>query len=189
MEFATLWPNNIGFNRFEGDLSNLKTKILTESYQHPESLDTTSINGYQAEWPVQPWLWEDACWQPIKSFIQKSFDEYTLQAYGPKVKAEVIRSWTVIYDENGFQKPHCHQQVDISSAFCVDLASPGGELVLINPSVQSSYSNFQPWSQTLPLQSGQLILFPPWVMHYTQPVFAKHGKIIISIDARLHLVD
>jgi len=189
MEFITLWPNNIASNQFDGDLSDLKNKILTESYQYPESTDTTSINGYQPEWPIQPWSWEDTSWQPVKSFIQKAFDEYALRSYGPDVRADVIRSWTVIYDENGYQKPHCHQSVDVSSAFCVDITSPGGELVLTNPSVQSSYSNFQPWSQTLPLKTGQLILFPPWVMHYTQPVFTKQGKIVISVDARFRQVD
>ena len=187
--FLNLWPSFTSFSQFDGDTSVIKDLVLKEHVSNtPTSEQITTINGTQIKPIVDPWDWEYEEWQPIKSFIQNSLNEYSTTVYPfiESAKPEVKRSWTVVYNEGGYQEAHCHPQMDLSILYVLQSSTSGGEIVFTNPALQSSYTNYQPYSQTFQLSAGDLLIWPAWFLHYTLPTKGPDQKVVISCDARLY---
>ena len=187
--FLNLWPSYMSFSQFDGDVSAIKELVLNEHSNNAPTLEsTTTVNGTQVNPSVDPWNWKHEEWSPVKKFIQDSLKEYstTVYPFAESAIPEVKRSWTLVYDEEGYQQPHCHPQMDLSLLFVLQSSSSGGEIVFTNPALQSSYTNYQPYSQTFQLTAGDLLIWPAWFLHYTLPTKGPLQKIVVSFDARLY---
>jgi hypothetical protein len=185
-EIFNLWPNIVSLSKYDGDLTKVKEKILNGNQKIKAVDQSTTVNGVQPAWLVSPWSWDEPFWLDIKTFINQQLRDYKSTVYPTADQTDPIvkRAWTVTYDEGGYQQPHCHAHMDLSVLFVVQ-HNPSGELIFTNPAIQSSYTNFQPYSQTFKLESGMLLIWPAWILHYSLPTIAGDQKIVISLDALL----
>jgi hypothetical protein len=185
-DLINLWPNVVAISQYQGNLIKIKEKILDANQTLPHQETSTTVNGLQPKWDTSPWSWTDLDWLPVKEFINQQLVEYANSVYpnNDQINPTIRRSWTVTYNEGGYQEPHCHPPMDLSVLFVVQ-DNPGGNLVFVNPAVQSSYSNFQPYSQSILLKEGSLLIWPSWILHYTLPTVQGDDKIVISLDVSL----
>ena len=185
-----LWPNILGHNHYENNIQPIKEIIIKELANNEQTTESiTTVNGKQITHSIDPWNWSYEEWQPIKKFVSSSLDQYVQTVYPhiqDSINPLVKRSWAIAYDENGYQEPHCHPQMDLSGLLTIQPSSEGGEIVFTNPSVQSSYTNFQPYAHKFRPEAGDLILWPAWWLHHTLPTKGPDQKIVISFDLKLY---
>lgn len=136
------------------------------------------------------------CWATLGAAIRE-INGYTaeqmarLQIYS--------HTWYHVTRHGGFTILHTHPMASWSGVYCVD---PGestperpesGVLRFHNPHAYSNYfmdpgnakfqKPFHHGSWSLPLQPGQLVLFPSWLQHEVLPFFGSDERITIAFNA------
>ena len=100
-------------------------------------------------------------------------------------------SWVVSLGAGDWQAPHFHpkEYTVISGVYYVwipDLPEPEGYLEFINPNLNAVTIGNQTTTQRHCPKSGQLILFPPYYMHYVHPIKTSSKRHVIAFDVRLN---
>lgn len=103
-----------------------------------------------------------------------------------------ISSWVVSLGEGDWQAPHFHatEYTLISGIYYVnvpDCPPPEGTLEFINPNLNAVSLGQQDASRNHQPKSGQIILFPPYYMHYVHPMRRAETRRVIAFDVRLKL--
>lgn len=140
------------------------------------------------------------CWEQLAAFIGQ-LNGYDHQTLGRLQMAN--ECWFHVTRRGGFFGVHLHPNASWSGVYCVD---PGqhdvdkkdsGLLCFVNPMVASHMyldagnANLQlPYgfrSATLSLESGQLVIFPSFVLHDVKPFEGEGERITIAFNCTLRL--
>jgi uncharacterized protein (TIGR02466 family) len=147
--------------------------------------------------------WPEACIRQLRDFCWAELGR-TLQALNNYTAAEMARlqiyshTWFHVTRRDGFVIAHNHAMASWSGVYCV---APGrtppdrpesGVLRFHNP---HHYSNmfldagnarlaapFHHGTWSVPLQDGQLVLFPSWVPHEVLPFYGDDERITIAFN-------
>ena len=184
MKIIDPWPTAIAVYNYGKDLSPIKKIIDESNAKFPHGEYNTTRQGYQPQYTVWPHNWRYPAWQPVYQFMLDSMQDYVKNVFNLEYPVKVRNSWSVTYNEGGFQEAHAHPNNDISCMLVVQ-ASEAGEFVIVNPNSASSFTLFHPWAQNVTLNDGDLLIWPSWMTHYTKPTVGKRQKMIISMDAML----
>lgn len=103
-----------------------------------------------------------------------------------------ISSWVVSLGEGDWQAPHFHprEYTLISGIYYInvpDCPPPEGTLEFINPNLNAVSLGQQNASRNHQPKSGEIILFPPYYMHYVHPMRRAATRRVIAFDVRLKL--
>lgn len=137
----------------------------------------------------------DFCWTELGRTLQ------VLNGYSPAEMARLeifSHTWFHVTRRDGFVIAHTHPMASWSGVYCVAPGSvaPGrpesGVLRFHNP---HAYSNmfldagnarlaapFHHGTWSVPLQAGQLVLFPSWVSHEVLPFYGDDERITIAFN-------
>ncbi len=101
-------------------------------------------------------------------------------------------SWININGLNHFNAPHCHPLSFYSAVYYVKSELGMGELVFrnpfnfydnilaMNPPKQCTFFNSLDWM--VQPKSGDLVIFPSWLLHYVNPNLTNEDRISIAIN-------
>lgn len=142
------------------------------------------------------------CWNHLYQLIGE-LNGYDLETL--KRLQIAHEAWFHITRQRGSFALHNHPMHAWSGVYCVcqegdDPASESGKFTVINPlataNMYTDMSTFKmraPYSHSHPsirLQTGQLLLFPSWLLHYVtpfEPVSANAVRITVAFNARFRL--
>jgi uncharacterized protein (TIGR02466 family) len=101
-----------------------------------------------------------------------------------------ISSWVVSLGAGDWQAPHFHptEYTLISGIYYVNVPKstpPEGTLEFINPNLNAVSLGQQDASRNHQPKSGQIILFPPYYMHYVHPMRLDEKRRVVAFDVRL----
>ncbi|HEX6930363.1 MAG TPA: putative 2OG-Fe(II) oxygenase [Gammaproteobacteria bacterium] len=120
----------------------------------------------------------------IEQYLQDVWDA------NPYLTPFLVKSWANILRRGHWQAPHMHptEFTVISGVYYVDvppLAEPSGCIEFINPHPISVSLGGQTATRRHQPQSGELLLFPPFYMHYVHPVVEDAERVVVAFDVRL----
>ncbi len=125
----------------------------------------------------------------VKTAMQKCVDNYTEQL--GLFPCEISYSWCNIYSRNGFIKPHRHELSLVSGVFYAGVDNNSGELVFDNPcqpfkvnEISTKITEYNRQHFKFNVVAGDLILFPSWIMHYSENNFSDK-RYVVSFDTGL----
>lgn len=148
-----------------------KKKLLNKVLQkHPESLilDFYS-NRDKADF--------------IKEFLQIFKEEFQLISTKYNSKIKLDRIWSVTYKKNQFHVPHNHGSTGYAAILYVDMDKTSPVTTYIRP-----WNNTETDTTVFtdpPVEEGDLVIVPQFLMHFTNPNKTSFKKRIVSFDFHL----
>lgn len=120
----------------------------------------------------------------IEQYLQDVFQ------VNPFLTPFVVKSWANVLRQGHWQAPHMHPMefTIISGVYYVQVppvTAPSGCLEFINPHPQSISLGGQSATRQHQPQVGQLLLFPPYYMHYVHPIVEDIERVVVAFDVRL----
>ena len=110
--------------------------------------------------------------------------------YYNDVCPKIYQSWITKYHHGGFIDKHDHIPASISAVLYLSASPEQGNVVFENP--LELWLRTQPYSadklkgsffeQEIPVATGDLILFPSYLRHWTQPNRSQKDRIIMSFN-------
>lgn len=170
-------------------IESLKTKSDNAAL---DALNTTQ-GGFQSpanisyldiENPSIAELKGEVIWPAIETYLAEVLE------VDPLFTPLVISSWVVCLESADWQAPHIHPTEFgiISGIYYVEvphLPEPEGCLEFINPNLNAVMLGNQNASRRHRPIAGQVIMFPPYYMHYVHPLRAKLRRTVIAFDVKL----
>ncbi len=184
----------------------LKTLILLREaqgaeYANPNPSLTLHAGVFESDFNF--FSWPDVCVQQLKEFVWRVLGRAVRDTnnYSAQELARIqifSHTWFHVTRHGGFTVLHTHPMASWSGVYCV---TPGetpanrpesGVLRFHNPHYYSNYfmdagnHRFRPpyhhgtWS--IPLQPGQLVLFPSWLQHEVLPFYGSDERITIAFN-------
>lgn len=128
-------------------------------------------------------------WWPVASAI----DSYAKELISPEWDVSGLRlcnMWATIYPTGAWVPEHIHSGFTLSGVFYVKASEGCGEIVFKDPGwvAKVACNNGE---STFPLdgtrrrftpQAGDLLLFPSFLPHYTEPNKSEEDRIIVSFN-------
>jgi uncharacterized protein (TIGR02466 family) len=112
--------------------------------------------------------------------------------YAPLQKPKVYEMWTNVYKKDSFIEMHSHSPVTITASFYLQQPVNGGNLAFENPMLQlMKHQPYDPaliryhsetWEYSVPVKTGDLILFPGYLNHRTDPNQSDQDRITIGAN-------
>jgi hypothetical protein len=171
-------------------LEDLTQEILTSSYMKNPPSDFQEFDILKETSNISR--------QFLKDEVTLAFQEYLNEVLGVDLKqyhGYELRSW-LAGTGNGYMIPtHNHSGASLSAVFYLltDDTGKGGELELIDPRSNANRGydrNFKKLfeKQVLTPKTGDVIVFPSFVYHYTLP-FTGSIRLAIPVDLLLECKD
>lgn len=164
-----------------------------ESNAAPSSSNTTH-GGFQSA-PGEDFLDRDdealralkgqIVWPAVESYLSQVLD------CDPLMTPVAISSWAVSLGAGDWQAPHFHpkEYTLISGVYYVSVPEapePEGCLEFVNPNLNAVSIGNQPSGRLHRPETGQLMLFPPYYMHFVHPLKSDTPRHVIAFDVRLN---
>lgn len=172
-------------------LSGLRERHLTDKDENEALSGTiTTYGGYQTpkktmflnrpEPEVQ--TLRDQVVQPgVQAYLDRVFD-----AQAKPIKTRLV-SWANILKEGDWQAPHMHPSAGnlISGVYYAKVPekpAPEGCIEFLNPHPVAHHHGVSLTRRLMP-REGDLILFPPYYIHYVYPFRGAGERVIVAFDA------
>ena len=124
--------------------------------------------------------------------IWPAIETYMIEALqvDPLFTPLTLSSWVVCLESGDWQAPHIHptEYGVISGIYYVEvpgLPEPQGCLEFINPNLNAMMLGNQDASRRHRPTAGQVILFPPYYMHYVHPLKEEAKRTVVAFDVKL----
>jgi uncharacterized protein (TIGR02466 family) len=171
-------------------LAGLRAQYLTDKQENEALSGTiTTYGGYQTskkmmflsrpETEVE--TLRDRVVQPgVQAYLDKVFGEQ-----GRQIKTRLV-SWANILKEGDWQAPHMHPSTGnlISGVYYAavpEKPEPEGCIEFLNPHPVAHHHGVSLTRRIMPKQ-GDLILFPPYYIHYVYPFRGAGERVIVAFD-------
>lgn len=179
MELAKLFPTPVSISKLGRELTAEESDFLLG--QEFDEGQINSKNYYVLNHPSMA---------KIKLFIMKNADDYLNAIYKPAtpIKLRFTQSWTnKLYKGQGHQ-PHSHANSFISGVFYVKAKQSVDRINFINltyrglvPPVKEPTEFNIPYAE-IPVQTGDLLLFPSGFLHCVNPLQHEGPRISMSFN-------
>lgn len=175
-----------------------KTVLALEQRHRGTELDATHMRecttqgGYQTSGRDNFLDLQDAHVRSLRDTVVKpAVDAYLADALGANPFGVDYRlySWANVLRTGDWQAPHMHPtEFNVASGVyyvhAPERPEPDGWLEFINPHPISTMHGSTSSRRHAP-RSGQLLLFPPWYMHFVHPLRGDGQRVIVAFDVRL----
>lgn len=126
----------------------------------------------------------------LRAQIQLALDMYTKKA--GLLSLKTTNSWYGIYENGSKIDRHHHANSQVSGAYYPYIEYGHTSIVFDNPTIVlrptdifNNITNYSEPAKEIVVKSGDLVLFPSWVYHYTDP--NRSGKrCVISFDTQFN---
>lgn len=111
---------------------------------------------------------------------------------------EIDKCWVNIGPAKSIISPHIHPRRFLTAVYYVNASPASGDLFFMNPNphhnhiipasasrnVVKSYNEFNSSQYIIKPETGKLVIFPAWIMHYVQPGDGSE-RISIALDSSI----
>lgn len=171
----------------------LATELADTDRNAATNGESTTMGGFQTPADMA-FLNRDE--EPVKALrnqvILPAVEHYLGEVLGadPLFTPFVLKSWANILTRGHWQGPHMHpkEYTVISGVYYVavpEAPAPSGRLEFINPNLSSVSLGAQSATRRHESKTGQILLFPPYYMHFVHPVQEDQQRIVVAFDVRL----
>lgn len=181
MEVFNLFPTPIGFFNHEEGISEEIYDFLSKQEQRPNNGNNTSEDKYILK---QKKVFD------LTNFIEKSLNEYFISVYSPKndVRLRITQSWINFTKPGEFHHQHSHPCSFISGCYYIDADKEIDKIYFHNtdykmikfPPVEWNLYNSDSW--WIPVNKGNLVLFPSSLSHNVERVQGEKTRISLSFN-------
>ncbi len=126
----------------------------------------------------------------IKNFIKENLQVYIQNFILPenKINLYITESWVNFTKRGQFHHQHYHHNSLVSGVFYINADAESDKINFVNDR-KELYSivskEFNIWNSTkwwIPIETGDLILFPSYLPHEVAPVTSKETRISLSFN-------
>lgn len=151
---------------------NLNTRLERDGGLSSSS-DRDAPHFWKESQPVLKWAWEKVEWV---------WRYWNYQSSGMTVAA----SWVNLHKNQGWTDEHTHGMVPLVLVIYLNQPKDGGNLLIFDPM-------FHHWSgglltelpyKEVEVQTGDIVIFPGWVLHKTQPNLSQEDRIVMSVNIK-----
>ena len=175
-------------------LSDIITEISASESNAALAPSNTTQGGFQSA-PEKDFLDRDN--DAVRSLkgqiIWPAVESYLVQVLhcDPLMTPVSISSWAVSLKSGDWQAPHFHpkEYTLISGVYYVfvpEAPEPEGCLEFINPNLNAVSIGNQMSGRVHRPKMGQVILFPPYYMHFVHPLKTSAPRHVVAFDVRLN---
>lgn len=183
-ELLQLFPIPVLITKYEQDFSR-ELEYVKGLDHNLNSLAAQKIYGKQS---TDTFLLDKPELKNIRAFIELQIDFYIKNIMQSSNKLQITQSWTNISEKGRSHHLHYHPNSLISGVFYFQINKnlPPIEFRNKNSELYSlkinKFNNFNSESFLLPLDSGELILFPSMLYHSVPENFSDIPRISLSFN-------
>lgn len=141
-----------------------------------------SINGYVLDNPI---------FKNLKEILTNHINEYIKTVYKPlhPVKAYITQSWLNYGTENNYHSIHNHPNSFISGVMYIEADRNTDSILFINSAYKqinlepTSYDNLNANTWKVPVNTGDIIIFPSNLAHGVDTVDSKRHRVSIAFNS------
>lgn len=176
-----------------------------DRYRNPDPFTHRNAGVFESNFRL--FDWPQACVQELRKFCLASVYRTMRELCGYDTAMlqrlhEATEAWFHVTRKGGYFGPHNHPMHSWSGVYCVqhpagDEGQQSGEFTAINPhamhTMYMDYGNLnlrQPYhmsNRMLRLKSGDLVLFPSWLLHEVTPYEGEQARITVAFNCRFRL--
>jgi len=126
----------------------------------------------------------------LKEQIQLAVNLYTSKV--GLIPLKITNSWYGVYENGGKIDKHHHANSQVSGAYYPYIESNQTGIVFDNPidvlrptDIFNNISKYSETAKEIIVKSGDLVLFPSWIRHYTDPNISGK-RCVISFDTQIN---
>lgn len=126
----------------------------------------------------------------LKNQLQLAVDSYTNKV--GLLPLKITNSWYGVYENGGKIDKHNHANSQVSGAYYPYIQSNQSGIVFDNPidvlrptDIFNNMSKYSEPAKEIIVRSGELVLFPSWIKHYTDPN-TSGKRCVISFDTQIN---
>lgn len=184
MEFVNLFPTPVCKIKINREFITEENKFVSSQEVHANMGNTTSNNSY---------VLNDESMSSIRTFIDEQVNKYFQEVYAPKneVKLRVTQSWFNYSKPGQWHHKHAHPGSFISGVLYMKAAKESDRIYFYNedyrqfPLPTEKYNPFNSVSWWLPVETGDLMLFPSSLTHSVEPVQGDQERISLAFNTFL----
>ena len=125
----------------------------------------------------------------LQTQIQSAVDVYTNKV--GLVPLKITNSWYGVYEQNGKIDKHSHANSQVSGAYYPYIEFNQTGIVFDNPidplrptDIFNNLTRYAEPAKEIRVSPGDLVLFPSWIKHYTDPNISGK-RCVISFDTQI----
>lgn len=181
MVFHNLFPTPVCVYRFEKPLTKKEKQFVESQETKPNTGNKSSLNSFIL-----------SCSElgRVRSFIEKSVDEYFKAVHSPQDKTylKITQSWLNYTKKGEFHHKHNHNNSLVSGVFYTH-ATPQTDKIYfykqITPALHIEPKEWNIWNSSswwIPVNAGDLIIFPSTLEHMVMPVESDSERISLAFN-------
>jgi uncharacterized protein (TIGR02466 family) len=203
MQLASLFWTPVAMHEHPGLESMNKeiTDILVAESESIPSVAVSNVGGWHSKYDLM--TRPEACFQKLGELIIASARETTAavaksgggRALQVTAKADM---WAMVMRNGDYTVPHAHADCHWASVYYADAGDAGdaadpksGRIAFVDPrlgylpipGLEMVLANFEVNPKT-----GQLLLFPGWLMHYVHAYRGKRPRVSLSCNVTFEVV-
>ena len=110
----------------------------------------------------------------------------------PGTRKYIERSWINCHNKGGYTGEHLHHGINLACACYLKVPDNSGGLQIKNPlssydtgepKIEDYYHNEYDWV-TIPVKTNDVIFFPGWLLHRTEPNQVDEKRYVMSINIK-----
>ena len=129
----------------------------------------------------------------LEAVDQKLNELHAYFQFTPKTRVVISEAWININNRGGFNRSHHHPGSLFSCVYYVKGGANKGEIAFNNPIEAHAYTipdalvdkhnAFTANDLFIPPVTGELLIFPSWLMHYVKPNETDEDRISIALNS------
>jgi hypothetical protein len=176
-----LFPTPVSYFEFGEDLTEEELGFINGQEKRQSDGNSITTNSY---------LFRSPELKRISDFCNKCVSEFTAAIYSPRneVSVYVTQSWANFTDRNQFHHKHEHPNSFISGVFYVNAKKDVDKISFFKnvytqiDLLSNNYNQYNSHLWWMPVETGQLILFPSSLSHMVETVESDETRISIAFN-------
>ena len=184
MEPLDIFAPPIWKGHFPGDLSAVRDRAykLLHTSKHLSSLLTIDGGVSSVQDPDGPHMWAEAI--ELMAWLDEQASSILTKWQFFSNRTVVNGSWVNLHPPSGWTKEHSHGLAALSVAIYLDQPEAGGNLEVQNPFFYhwSGYPKKTELWQEVEVKTGDVVIFPGWLVHRTQKNQSQNNRVVMSLN-------
>jgi|LakMenEpi03Aug12_release.lakeMendotaPanAssembly.Ray.scaffolds.fasta_scaffold200751_4 uncharacterized protein (TIGR02466 family) len=181
MIIQNLFPIPVAILNIERNITDEELTFANDEEVRLNFGNSTSVNNY---------ILKCDAFKDIKTFIDKSIKQYFNEVYVPlgDIEVYVTQSWINYTKQGQYHHKHDHPNSLFSGVFYLDVTKNLDQIKFFKDKYQTvkipsvKWNAYNPDSWWVPVETGDLILFPSSTSHMVEDVVADKTRISIAFN-------
>jgi uncharacterized protein (TIGR02466 family) len=172
-------------DRYEGPLDLIKNRavhLLSTSSRLNSGLELGGGLSSSSD-PSAPHYWRES--QPFLEWLIPNVNEVWRHWGFPNSQRKFNGSWVNIHPKGAWTAEHQHRSTPLVAVLYLSQPDNGGYLEIADPLFYHWNGSKKPTDDTwreIPVQTGDVVIFPGWINHRTQKNQSTEDRYVISFN-------